>query len=130
MLLEAEQAVTQAHLAAVREFMGEGEVALVGFHGQTISHRPDEGFTCTNWRRAGAGRQPCSDVVGQFRLADMAAGGQGAPLAPLFMPRLAGQERPLGVLNLGGVGNLTWLGAMMQYWLLTPARPMRCSMIG
>ena len=41
----------------------------------------------------------------------MAAGGQGAPLAPLFHAALAGEERPLGVLNLGGIGNLTWLGA-------------------
>ena len=110
-LIAAEKAVTQAHLAAVREFLGEGEVALIGFHGQTVSHRPDEGFTL----QIGSGQELATalhcDVVGQFRLADMAAGGQGAPLAPLFHAALAGPERPLGVLNLGGVGNLTWLGA-------------------
>ena len=110
-LISAEKAVTQAHLAAVREFMGEGEVALVGFHGQTISHRPDEGFTLQIGDGQALADELQTDVVGQFRLADMAAGGQGAPLAPLFHAALAGEERPLGVLNLGGIGNLTWLGA-------------------
>ena len=111
MLLEAEQAVTRAHLAAVQEFMGEGEVALIGFHGQTISHRPDEGFTLQIGDGQALADELQTDVVAQFRLADMAAGGQGAPLAPLFHAALAGEERPLGVLNLGGIGNLTWLGA-------------------
>ena len=139
MLLEAEQAVTQAHLAAVREFMGEGEVALIGFHGQTISHRPDEGFTLQIGDGQALADELQTDVVAQFRLADMAAGGQGAPLAPLFHAALAGEERPLGVLNLGGIGNLTWLGAddailafdtgpanaLLDDWVKQkPARPM------
>ena len=91
-LLEAEQAVTQAHLAAVQEFMGEGEVALVGFHGQTVSHRPDEGFTLQIGDGQALATALHCDVVGQFRLADMAAGGQGAPLAPLFHAALAGRK--------------------------------------
>ncbi len=110
-LIAAEIAVTQAHSNAVQDFVEEGEVELVGFHGQTVSHRPDEGFTL----QIGSGQELAKalhcDVVGQFRLADMAAGGQGAPLAPLYHAALAGPERPLCVLNLGGVGNLTWLGA-------------------
>ena len=110
-LLEAELAVTQAHSEAVQAFLGDLEVMLVGFHGQTISHRPDEGFTLQIGDGQKLADELHTDVVGQFRLADMAAGGQGAPLAPLFHAALAGEERPLCVLNLGGIGNLTWLGA-------------------
>ena len=111
LLVEAEHAVTQAHIKAVRDFVGAGEVELVGFHGQTVSHRPDEGFTLQIGDGQALADELQTDVVGQFRLADMAAGGQGAPLAPLFHAALAGEDRPLGVLNLGGIGNLTWLGA-------------------
>ena len=110
-LLEAEHAVTQAHSEAVQAFLGDVEVMLVGFHGQTISHRPDEGFTLQIGDGQALADELHTDVVGQFRLADMAAGGQGAPLAPLFHAALAGEERPFCVLNLGGIGNLTWLGA-------------------
>jgi anhydro-N-acetylmuramic acid kinase len=110
-LIAAEQAVTQAHSEAVEIFLGEETVALIGFHGQTVSHRPDEGFTLQIGDGQALADAAQCDVVGQFRLADMAAGGQGAPLAPLFHAAMAGQENPLAVLNLGGVGNLTWLGA-------------------
>ena len=110
-LLEAEHAVTQAHSEAVQAFLGDGEVMLVGFHGQTISHRPNEGFTLQIGDGQALADELHTDVVGQFRLADMVAGGQGAPLAALFHAARAGEERPLGVLNLGGIGNLTWLGA-------------------
>ena len=81
-LLEAEHAVTQAHSEAVQAFLGDIEVMLVGFHGQTISHRPDEGFTLQIGDGQALANELYTDVVGQFRLADMAAGGQGAPLAP------------------------------------------------
>ena len=110
-LMAAEKAVTQAHSEAVQAFLGDGEVSLVGFHGQTISHRPDEGFTLQIGDGQALATALQCDVVGQFRLADMAGGGQGAPLAPLYHAVLAGSDRPLAVLNLGGVGNLTWLGA-------------------
>jgi len=110
-LMAAEKAVTQAHSEAVQAFLGDGEVSLVGFHGQTISHRPDEGFTLQIGDGQALATALQCDVVGQFRLADMAGGGQGAPLAPLYHAPLAGSDRPLAVLNLGGVGNLTWLGA-------------------
>ena len=87
-------------------------VALVGLHGQTILHRPREGLTrqlCDGARAAAALR---IDVVSDFRSADVAAGGEGAPLAPIYHAAMAaGLERPLMILNWGGVGNVTYLGA-------------------
>ncbi|MCC7280732.1 MAG: anhydro-N-acetylmuramic acid kinase [Acetobacteraceae bacterium] len=111
-LRAAELALTDRHAEAVATVLGGGHADLVGFHGQTILHRPEVRRT---WqigdaaRLAGAVRLP---VACDFRLADVAAGGQGAPLAPLYHQGLAaGLARPLAVLNLGGVGNLSWLGA-------------------
>lgn len=85
------------------------DVALIGFHGHTVAHRPKSGWT---WQTgdadllATATRLP---VIHDFRSADVAAGGQGAPLAPGYhRARSVALGRPLGVLNLGGVGNLTW----------------------
>ena len=89
-----------------------GDIDVVGYHGQTIVHRPDHGMT----RQLGDGVRLAArlgiDTVDRFRHGDMAAGGQGAPLAPLYHQALAADlPRPLAVLNLGGVGNVTWLGA-------------------
>jgi anhydro-N-acetylmuramic acid kinase len=90
------------------------DVALIGFHGHTIAHKPGAGWT---WQignadvLATATRLP---VIHDFRSADVAAGGQGAPLAPGYhrarsatLGRLP-ENMGCGVLNLGGVGNLTW----------------------
>lgn len=112
---EAERALTEAHAEAVcafRERHGIGELDLVGFHGHTILHRPEERRT---WQ-IGDGDLLASllgvDVVSDFRSADVAAGGEGAPFVPLFHVALAaGLERPLAILNIGGVANVTWIGA-------------------
>jgi anhydro-N-acetylmuramic acid kinase len=82
----------------------------VGLHGQTILHRPERRFT----RQLGSGARVAArlgvDTVDRFRHADVAAGGQGAPFAPLFHRALAATlPRPLMVLNLGGVGNVTFI---------------------
>ena len=110
-LVAAEALVTQAHIAAVQDFLTDADAPeIIGFHGQTIAHSPDEAMTL----QVGDGEALAAalgiDVVGQFRLADVAAGGQGAPLAPLYHAALAGPARPQAVLNLGGIANLTWLG--------------------
>lgn len=110
-LRQAEALVTQAHSEAVANFLGEEKADLIGFHGQTITHRPDEQFTLQIGDGQALATAARCDVVGQFRLNDMVNGGQGAPLAPLYHAALAGPARPQAVLNLGGVGNLTWLGA-------------------
>ena len=116
-LLALEAALTDANAAAVAALLGENglspaDIDLVGFHGQTVLHRPERRLT----RQLGGGdrlaRAIGIDVVNDFRSADVAAGGQGAPLAPLYHRALTGSlERPLAVLNLGGVGNVTYIGA-------------------
>ena len=86
-------------------------IDVVGFHGQTVDHRPGDGVT----RQIGDGALLAEEigvpVVGDFRSRDVAAGGEGAPLAPLFHAALADDlDKPLCVLNVGGVANLTWIG--------------------
>ncbi len=114
---ELERLVTDAHVAAVEAFLkrhaiARERVALVGLHGQTILHRPREGLTrqlCDGARAAAALE---IDVVSDFRSADVAVGGEGAPLAPIYHAAMAaGLERPVMILNWGGVGNVTYLGS-------------------
>jgi anhydro-N-acetylmuramic acid kinase len=110
-LLAAEAALTDRHAEAVRAVLAGRHADLVGFHGQTILHRPEARRTWQIGDAARLARAVGIPVACDFRLADVAAGGQGAPLAPLFHQALAaGLARPLCVLNLGGVGNLTFLG--------------------
>ncbi len=114
---ELEHVVTDAHVTAVEAFLerfaiARESVALVGLHGQTILHRPRTRLTrqlCDGQRAAAALR---IDVVCDFRSADVAAGGEGAPFAPIYHAAMAADlERPLMILNWGGVGNVTYLGA-------------------
>jgi len=112
----AERAVTEAHVAAVRQWSAAHDIALdsidlVGFHGQTITHRPERRFTWQVGDGAGLARSLGVRVVNDLRGADVAAGGQGAPLVPVFHAALVRElERPLAVVNIGGVANVTWIG--------------------
>src|SRR5579862_4528715 len=109
-----ERQLTELHADAVAEFRRRYPAVgceLIGFHGHTILHRPAERRT---WQ-IGDGSLLADltglDVVADFRSADVMAGGQGAPLAPLYHAALAAPlAKPLAVLNLGGVGNVTWIG--------------------
>jgi anhydro-N-acetylmuramic acid kinase len=113
----AERLINNAHAEAVETFLAANalapvNVAAVGFHGQTLLHRPELGLTL----QIGNGRALAArlgiPVVYDFRAADMAAGGQGAPLAPAFHRALVRQlhrDPPIAVLNLGGVANLTYV---------------------
>jgi anhydro-N-acetylmuramic acid kinase len=112
----AERAVTEAHLDAVRRWSRESGVALstldiVGFHGQTITHRPEKSFT---WQIGDGGvlaKALGVRVVNDLRAADVLAGGQGAPLVPIYHAALVRDlPRPLAVMNIGGVANVTWIG--------------------
>jgi anhydro-N-acetylmuramic acid kinase len=86
-------------------------IEIVGFHGHTILHRPAERRTWQIGDGALLARRLGLDVVADFRSADVAAGGEGAPLAPLFHAALAAQlPKPAAVLNIGGVANVTWIG--------------------
>jgi anhydro-N-acetylmuramic acid kinase len=110
--VEAE--VTRLHADAVGGFRARHPsepFALIGFHGHTILHRPTERRTRQIGDGALLARLTGCDVVADFRSADVAAGGEGAPLAPLYHAALAAEMvRPLAVLNLGGVANATWIG--------------------
>jgi anhydro-N-acetylmuramic acid kinase len=106
---EAGAVVVAAHLDLLRRFPG---AELVGFHGQTLAHDPDGGRTHQTGDGARLALGLGLPVVWDFRSADMAAGGQGAPLAPFFhfaCARRIGATRPLAIVNLGGVGNITFV---------------------
>ncbi|MFZ4405777.1 MAG: anhydro-N-acetylmuramic acid kinase [Paracraurococcus sp.] len=103
--------------AEVARMLGE-ETDLIGFHGQTILHRPARPGDTTPGRTWQVGDaawlalETGLPVAHDFRSADVAAGGQGAPLVPVVHAALAARlPKPLAVLNLGGVGNVTWIGA-------------------
>ncbi len=116
-LLSLESALTDANATAVAMLLrtnglSAADIAVIGYHGQTVLHRPERRLT----RQLGDGARLAAltgiDVVNDFRSADVAAGGQGAPFAPLYHLALAGSfEKPLAILNIGGVGNLTYIGA-------------------
>jgi anhydro-N-acetylmuramic acid kinase len=119
---EAARAVALEHLEAAREFMAAhglkaGDLDLVGFHGQTVSHqRPQAGRVGRTVQLGDAALLADGlgvPVVCDLRIADVAAGGEGAPLAPIYHAALAaysGLKRPVGALNLGGVANITLVG--------------------
>jgi anhydro-N-acetylmuramic acid kinase len=112
---DLERRVTEAQIRAAQQLiksvgLDPALIAVVGFHGQTILHRPDKRRTYQLGDGAVMAQRLGIDVVNRFRDADLAAGGQGAPLAPLYHRALARNlERPLAVLYLGGVGNVTYL---------------------
>jgi anhydro-N-acetylmuramic acid kinase len=111
---EVEREITEAHAEAVVRFIEAHGVAaaVIGFHGHTILHRPAERRTWQIGDGALLARRTGIDVVCDFRSADVAAGGGGAPLVPLFHAALAASlEKPLAIVNIGGVANVTWLGA-------------------
>ena len=112
--VEAE--LTEQHVTAVRSLLSDnglaaGDIDLIGFHGHTVLHDAAAGRTWQIGDGRRLARETGIDVIDQFRLADVAAGGEGAPLAPLYHAACAQDlERPLAILNIGGVANVTWLG--------------------
>jgi anhydro-N-acetylmuramic acid kinase len=111
---DVERRLTEAHAAAVQRLIerhGLSGVDLIGFHGHTILHEPARRRTWQLGDGALLARLTGIDVVGDFRSADVAAGGEGAPFAPIFHAALSAKlERPLAVVNIGGVANVTWIG--------------------
>lgn len=115
LLLDCVARLTQRHVEAVRAVGWPAD--LIGFHGQTILHRPKRPgvnhppFTWQVGDAARLARETGISVAHDFRSDDVAAGGQGAPLVPVVHAVLARElPKPLAVLNLGGVGNVTWIG--------------------
>ncbi|GLV21308.1 anhydro-N-acetylmuramic acid kinase [Sphingobium sp. TomMM35A] len=116
LIQSVEGELTELHVEAVSDLLARSghvaqDIAVIGFHGHTVAHRPEWRWT---WQigdgaaLAGAFGIP---VVGDLRSADVAAGGQGAPLMPVYHRALAsGLPKPVAILNLGGVANITAIG--------------------
>jgi anhydro-N-acetylmuramic acid kinase len=116
-LAEAEALLTAVHAEAVESYlaahgMAAADVAVVGFHGQTVLHQPERRLTVQLGSGAALAKRLGIPVVYDFRAADVAAGGEGAPLVPAYhraMVRMLDRAQPVAVLNLGGVANVTYV---------------------
>src|SRR5215471_11457736 len=116
-LREAEEAVTIAHAEAVAAFVANNHIAfedidIVGFHGQTVLHRPERRLTVQIGDAAALAKAIHIPVMHDFRAADVAAGGQGAPFVPVYHRALAQsleRDGPIVVVNIGGVSNITYI---------------------
>ncbi len=114
-IARAATALTEVHVTAVRALLDKAEltpdaVHVVGFHGQTINHAPERRHTRQIGDAAMLARETGLQVIHDFRTRDVLAGGQGAPLVPAYHQALARDlPKPLAVLNIGGVANVTYL---------------------
>jgi len=141
-LREVERKLTEQHADAVVQFLARqglsaAAIDVIGFHGQTVLHKTvvvrgamvdhpkavldtpsvspithTHAFTVQLGDGALLAQRTGIDVVYDLRAADAAAGGEGAPLAPVYHRALAQKlpERPVAILNIGGVANVTWIG--------------------
>ncbi|PDT54979.1 MULTISPECIES: anhydro-N-acetylmuramic acid kinase [Sinorhizobium] len=122
-LADLERDMTLLHAQAVKAFLKEnnllsGNVDVIGFHGQTVLHRPDEALTVQVGDGELLARETLTDVVYDMRANDMAHGGQGAPLIPAYHAALAESmsqssdiDAPVAFVNIGGISNITYIGA-------------------
>jgi anhydro-N-acetylmuramic acid kinase len=113
-LVEVYAQTVQALLTSTQT--GLADVCAIGAHGQTVRHQPGAfdgtGYTLQLNNPALLAERTGIDVVADFRSRDVAAGGQGAPLVPVFHQGIFGQtESSIGVLNIGGIANLSILHA-------------------
>jgi anhydro-N-acetylmuramic acid kinase len=115
-IVAAADLITRTHVLAVHKLLAQaervaGDIGVIGFHGQTIAHRPDRGWTWQIGDGAALAQATGITTVSDMRSADVASGGQGAPLLPVYHAALvADLPKPVAVLNLGGVGNITYIG--------------------
>ncbi len=113
----AETMLTAKHAESVKTFAADNGIDLagvdvVGFHGQTVLHKPTRGLTVQLGDGAALSKALGVPVVYDFRAADMKKGGQGAPLVPIFHRALASRERlemPAAFVNIGGIANVTYV---------------------
>lgn len=110
------QGLTDAHAACIEAILSQHpeykeKIKIVGLHGHTVLHAPAERMTVQIGDGPRLAARLGIDVVSDFRSADVAAGGQGAPFAPLYHRALCtDMETPIVVLNIGGISNVTWIG--------------------
>ncbi|MGD9476638.1 anhydro-N-acetylmuramic acid kinase [Shinella sp. G-2] len=119
-LAEIERELTLRHAEAVRAFLAENglkpaDIDVVGFHGQTVLHRPDAGLTVQLGDGGLLAEETGIDVVYDMRANDMVHGGQGAPLIPVYHAALATGLSRAGkavvFVNIGGISNITFIGS-------------------
>lgn len=116
-LAEAEQLVTRAHTEAIENFLKANNLSrdaidVAGFHGQTVLHRPEQKLTVQIGDGVALAKAVGIPVVFDLRAADVAAGGQGAPLVPVYhraLVRMLDRDGPAVVVNIGGVANITFI---------------------
>src|SRR5580692_9475947 len=116
-LREAERVLTLAHAEAVAAFTAQNRIScqdidIVGFHGQTVLHRPERRLTVQIGDAPALAKAIHVPVMHDFRAADVEAGGQGAPLVPVYHRALAQsleREGPIVLVNIGGVSNITYI---------------------
>jgi anhydro-N-acetylmuramic acid kinase len=120
-LAALERDITERHAKAVGAFLRDGaprwgEPDMIGFHGQTVLHRPQAGVTVQLGDGALLARLTGLPVVHDMRANDMRFGGQGAPLVPAYHAALAGTlpgpfagRFPVVFVNIGGISNVTYV---------------------
>ncbi|CFX00778.1 Anhydro-N-acetylmuramic acid kinase [Candidatus Filomicrobium marinum] len=118
LLADIERELTELHASAVSAFLRKSclvrsDIDVIGFHGQTVLHRPEDHLTVQIGDGALLAKLTHRPVVYDLRARDMELGGQGAPLAPVYHRALLAElaPRPAVVVNIGGVGNVTWISA-------------------
>ena len=117
LIASVEAELTERHVQAVADLLGRSghvaqDIGVIGFHGHTLAHRPERGWTWQIGDGAGLAGAFGIPVVADLRQADVVAGGQGAPLLPVYHRALAdGLAKPAAILNLGGVANITVIGS-------------------
>lgn len=121
-LADVERELIMRHASAVQDFLNKNkilsaDVDVIGFHGQTVLHRPDQALTVQLGDGALLARETGIAVVHDMRANDMVHGGQGAPLIPAYHAALAAglpaelrSGRPVVFVNIGGISNLTCVG--------------------
>ena len=117
LLAAVEQELTERHADAVNAFIDQNGIArqtvnVIGFHGQTVLHRPEKRMTVQIGDAAALAKTIHIPVMHDFRAADVAAGGQGAPFVPVYHRALTQsleREGPIAVVNIGGVANITYI---------------------
>ncbi len=116
-LAVAEALITATHAEVVEHVLRENaisarDIAVVGFHGQTVIHKPQSRLTVQVGHGPALARRLGIPVVHDFRQEDIQAGGQGAPLVPVYHRAIIQtviRPHPVAVLNIGGVANITFV---------------------
>lgn len=129
-LAALEREITLRHADVANRFIADSKldhesVDLIGFHGQTVLHRPERSLTVQLGDGALLANELQIPVVFDLRAADMAKGGQGAPLVPAYHRALAANlpeelqgQWPVAFVNIGGIGNISWIdenGSMLAF---------------